>query len=246
MRKNVMMRAASALLVAVLLTTCAISGTFAKYTTSIEGTDSARVAYWGFTSTSMDLTGLFSPQYLNTKVTADGTVKSADGDDVIAPGTTGSADFAFAYTGIGGTAAADTTAQNVQAPEVAYDFTVAVDGTCADDIKSNTNIQWKLDTNDWGTWDDMITDIKALSGDASGTKFYKPNELPAEFPATPKTHTIAWQWVFETSGAGEAAQDQTDTALGNKATLDTCSITITITATQQNANPPAPPTPVAP
>ena len=48
MRKNKMMRLASALLVAVLLSTCAISGTFAKYVTSSTGTDKARVAYWGW------------------------------------------------------------------------------------------------------------------------------------------------------------------------------------------------------
>ena len=47
MKKNVMMRVASALLVAVLMTTCAISGTFAKYTSSKTDSDSARVAVWG-------------------------------------------------------------------------------------------------------------------------------------------------------------------------------------------------------
>ena len=52
MRKNKFMRAASGLLVAVLLTTCVISGTFAKYTSTSTGTDSARVARWGFNDTS--------------------------------------------------------------------------------------------------------------------------------------------------------------------------------------------------
>ena len=47
MRKNKMMRAASALMVAVLLTTCTISGTFAKYVTTASGNDTARVAKWG-------------------------------------------------------------------------------------------------------------------------------------------------------------------------------------------------------
>ena len=47
MKKNRMMRVASALLVAVLLTTCAISGTFAKYVTTESGSDFARVAKWG-------------------------------------------------------------------------------------------------------------------------------------------------------------------------------------------------------
>ena len=47
MKKNKMMRIASVLLVAVLISTCAISGTFAKYVTRAEGTDTARVAKWG-------------------------------------------------------------------------------------------------------------------------------------------------------------------------------------------------------
>ena len=43
MKKNTMMRIASVLLVAVLLSTCAISGTFAKYTSQYTGSaDRAR------------------------------------------------------------------------------------------------------------------------------------------------------------------------------------------------------------
>ena len=49
MKKNKMMRVASALLVAVLMTTSVISGTFAKYVTTDSATDSARVAKWGVT-----------------------------------------------------------------------------------------------------------------------------------------------------------------------------------------------------
>ncbi|MFR0985955.1 MAG: hypothetical protein ACLSFZ_04975 [Frisingicoccus sp.] len=44
MKKNRMMRLASSLLVLTLLTTCVISGTFAKYTTQAGGSDTARVA----------------------------------------------------------------------------------------------------------------------------------------------------------------------------------------------------------
>lgn len=47
MKKNVMMRLSALLLVAVLLTTCVISGTFAKYTTAATTTDVAKVAKWG-------------------------------------------------------------------------------------------------------------------------------------------------------------------------------------------------------
>ncbi|MDE6767712.1 MAG: hypothetical protein K2J35_05915, partial [Eubacterium sp.] len=51
MKKNKMMRIASALLVLCLLTTCVISGTFAKYVTSNDGSDSARVAKFGVSVT---------------------------------------------------------------------------------------------------------------------------------------------------------------------------------------------------
>ena len=47
MKKNKMMRNTAALGVAVLLTASVLSGTLAKYTTTAEGTDSARVAKWG-------------------------------------------------------------------------------------------------------------------------------------------------------------------------------------------------------
>ncbi len=242
MKKNRMMRLASVLLVCVLLTTSVISGTFAKYTTTASSSDNARVAYWGFQSTnSMDLTNLFSTQYIKEKVDSNGTVKSADGDDVIAPGTAGSASFAFAYAEIGGTAAADTTAQAINAPEVKYSFTVAVEESCAEAIKNNKNIQWKLDEGTWGSWDDMITAIKNLSGsaDGSGTATYEAGNLPAAFSKSDDTHTISWQWLFETADDTTtanvdemAAQDAIDTEMGNKAILDTCSIKITITATQ--------------
>ena len=93
MKRNRMMRIASFLLIAVLATTCAISGTFAKYTTEYEATSSARVAKWdvklsetsgGSALASFDF-GLFD------------TIKDTAGADeadvnanLIAPGTSGS------------------------------------------------------------------------------------------------------------------------------------------------------------
>ena len=85
MKKNKMMRLAAVLMVAVLMTTCAISGTFAKYISTASGEDSARVAYWGFgLDSSIEIDDLFLDAYTNVNSTeeADGTK-----DDVIAPGT---------------------------------------------------------------------------------------------------------------------------------------------------------------
>lgn len=210
------MRAASGLLVAVLLSTCAISGTFAKYTTSVSSSDSARVATWGFDESSIDLANLFQTAY-------DGNVQGTA--DVIAPGTKNSATFKFSYNG-----------QETK-PEVAYKFTVDTQGSTIDkDIEDNPNIVWKLDNGNEGNWQQLLASIKALSGDPSGSKDYTAGELPVGFTADDE-HRISWEWKFEKTGKGVTAsdtttQDTTDTAMGNKKTLDKVNLKITVTATQ--------------
>ena len=109
MKKNKMMRIASVLLVAVILTTCAISGTFAKYVTSGNGSDTARVAKFGVAITANGDTfadaydkvgdGTGNSNKMVAYVTAGSTVKSGtQNDDVVAPGTSGSM-AAFTITG---------------------------------------------------------------------------------------------------------------------------------------------------
>ena len=93
MKKNKMMRIAAVLLIVTLLSTCAISGTFAKYVAKADMSDSARVAKWGI---KIETTGgLFSDQYAaedEDYIAAGGeySVKSANGDKVVAPGTSSS------------------------------------------------------------------------------------------------------------------------------------------------------------
>ena len=219
-----MMRTAAVLGVAALLTTSALSGTLAKYTTSVNSEDSARVATWGFTQSSIDITGLFKNAY-----DADGnaTVKGADGEDVIAPGTTNSVSFTFNYDG------------EEASPEVAYNFTVSTeDSECAEDIKNNKNIVWKLDDGEEGTWDELLKSIKDLSGDSSGTKRYEAGTLPTKFTANDDKHTVTWKWNFEGNekyaidDTNSKSQDAYDTEMGNKSTLDNVNLKITITATQ--------------
>ena len=213
MKKNFMMRAASALLVAVLLSTCTISGTFAKYTTTVSSQDSARVAKWGFEQATMDITGLFDKVY--DKDADDKTVTSADETDVIAPGTSGSAQFAFAYD----------EANGINAPEVDYTFKVDTTGSsCAQTIQENTSIQWKLDAGEWVTWTKFIAAIEALDGDED----YEAGELPAGFGTADNTHTVYWRWVFTTGDAS----DVTDTTMGNADELANVKLVIKITATQ--------------
>lgn len=90
MKKNTMMRVASALLVAVLMTTCAISGTFAKYITSGDAGDEARVAKFGVEITASG-DEAFAPSYESdtTGVTGNTVVAANGTDNLLAPGTSG-------------------------------------------------------------------------------------------------------------------------------------------------------------
>ena len=215
MKKTKLMRAALLLLVLTLITSCFVGGTFAKYVTSEKGSDTARVAKWGFTATSsIELNDLFKTAY-------DKNVQGAV--DVIAPGTTNSANFSFTYGGN-----ADATA-----PEVAYTFAVSADeSSCADSIKNNTNITWKLDEGAWGTWDQLLADIKNLSGATTGEKDYAAGKLPTEFGTDNKVHTVEWQWLFDANSTGATDQDATDTTMGNATDLATVKLMITVSATQ--------------
>lgn len=210
MKRNKLFIAGIVTVFVALLSLTLVSSTLAKYTSKATGSDTARVAYWGFASESeLEISGLFKNAYSN--------VASKDTTDVIAPGAEGYADFTFVF---------DKKVDVFSAPEVAYSITVSTEGSeIADDLKTNANIQWKLDDSAWGTWDQLLDDIKALSGDDSGTAQYAAGSLPE---LSSKSHKIQWQWTFSTDAAG----DLKDTTLANKDTLDEVTISIKVTATQ--------------
>lgn len=215
MKKNRTLRVSALLLALTLITTCFVGGTFAKYTTRQGDSTTARVASWGFNTSSITLSDrLFSAVYRDGEGNA--TVSSAE--KVVAPGTTGYANFQFAPSFL---------------PEVAYNFTVDVTGECPDDLKAA--LVWSLDgtpCGESGTFEEMLAAIKALSGDSSGTKQYKSGELPTEFNLENNQHYITWKWDFDNNGAG--TNDTSDTQLGNASLNSRSRVTlhIAITATQ--------------
>ena len=110
-KKNKVLRVASLALVLTLITTCLSAYTLAKYTKTLSGTDSARVAKFEFAATietyldastgpATDLTGegitidLFGTTYKNSDVPQVTTVESSGNDKVIAPGVYGAFEFA--------------------------------------------------------------------------------------------------------------------------------------------------------
>ena len=249
MKKNKMMRLASVLLVLTLLSTSVISGTFAKYTTSVTGTDKARVAYWGFDdidgfiNTTIDL-DLFDGEYTGTDGT---TVDSENDDNVLAPGTSKTVDIGFGYTAA--TDANALTAGAIGAPEVDYTFKielVVADDADYDSLDANTNFYWTLKKSDeteatkYQTVAEFKAAVEAMAGEADGEKKYEAGNLPTYFTNADEKHTIGWVWEFEdeddpltTDIDEEAKQDVIDTAMGNALTnLDDITFTLTITATQ--------------
>ena len=210
MKTNTMMRVASVLLVAVLLSTCVISGTFAKYVTSDDATDSARVAKWGVTVVA---TGdeAFAEKYDNA-ADANGTkvVSYVVGEDVLAPGTNGT---------LGGI-------RITGQPEVMVNIEVTAELTLTG---------WSV-TGDWdkdGQVEAEETDvfycpIKFTIGNETilGTNYTDAttlqNAVAAKLTALSATNvaantdlgtdrdvTITWEWEFDTN------DDAKDTALGN-------------------------------
>ena len=89
------MRIACYLLIAVILSTCALSGTFAKYSTTLtSNTSTTTVASWSFNVNDVDVTKeTVTFELFNTVTNIDGSAETnlrlTDGK-MIAPGTTGS------------------------------------------------------------------------------------------------------------------------------------------------------------
>ncbi len=179
MRKNKMMRLASALLVAVLLTTCAISGTFAKYVTEKSATDTARVAYWGFGHSTLTI-DMFDGTYTN--------VKSNDTSNVVAPGTR-----------------KDVTVQlqpaaGIATPEVAYTMNFAVETVTADTTLLS-KLVWYLNGTKCGT-DGTFNELKTAV--AAHSLSYDAGELPGAESA----FTITWEWPYYESDAEDTSDTE--------------------------------------
>ena len=232
MKKNTMMRLASVLLIAVLMSTCAISGTFAKYVTSDEGTDTARVAKFGVTVEAKNF-GMFEADYKTDDNTAKFTgaysVSAAEGDrdDLLAPGTSGS----FADIAITGTSEVAVDVAIVATVTISDKWSVAGKFYCPVVVTVGTKAISGLDYTSAADF------AKAIKDEIDGkSKQYAPNtDLGTEYNST--NLDLAWAWAFETGAddATKAENNKKDTALGKMAAAGddlTISIGVSITVTQ--------------
>lgn len=232
-KKNVLMRSAGLLLVLVLVTSCFVGSTFAKYTVGGRGDDTARVAKFGVTVTANGST--FAKEYATDDKSAGAIANSvASTENVVAPGTKKEGFVAATITGT---------------PEVAVRVSYKLDA--ADLTIENWNLA------DGSFYCPLVFRIKAADGGntvISGTGFTDVNEMKAALvnavaaytkdyaPGTDlsgqaaDTLTISWEWPFETGTDTEKpANNVKDTYLGDQAAAGhaaTVSLTLATTVTQ--------------
>lgn len=227
MKKNKMMRLASGLLVAVLITTSTISGTFAKYVTTAEAEDYARVAKWGVKVTA-DGT-LFEKEYAkddSTYTVGDNTVESSNEWKLVAPGTT-KTNTEVVITG-----------KPEVAARITYDATIEL-------------VNWKLENGDEYcpliftvegedymidfANDETVAEFAARVEEAIAdcTNDYAPNEELSDY--SEDFPSVTWAWEFEGEKAGAKLEgyqtDDKDTELGNLAVNRDTFVKVTIATT---------------
>ena len=189
------MRLASALLVITLLTTCVISGTFAKYISERSVNDTGTVAKWEFKVGEKDITEeAFTFDLFEDKTS--GSYDEEDNDVVmnkIAPGTSGSFKLDLKNTS-----------------EVTASYKIEFTETNGSDNK-HIPIQYCIGTGTDGalggneTWADDISSLNI--NDATSLKFGDSGNTAS--------YTIHWRWAYakgseESTANTNAHANQTD------------------------------------
>lgn len=235
-KKNVLMRSAGLLLVLVLVTSCFVGSTFAKYTVGGKGENTARVAKFGVTVTGSG--DMFAKEYATDDQNVVGTigksVVSSDNSKLVAPGTENK-DFV----------AATITGTPEVAVRVSYKLDVAdlaIDGWNLADGSFYCPLVFKIKAADGtntvisGTGFTDVDKMKAalVNAVAAYTKDYAPGtDLSGQ---AADTLTISWEWPFETGAEAEKpANNVKDTYLGDQAAAGhaaTVSLTLATTVTQ--------------
>lgn len=226
MKKNKTMRAASGLLIATLLSTSVVSGTYAKYVSKGSASDTARVAKWGVVITGSG--NLFSKNYLkgtNTPTTSttdsEISVESSNTDMLVAPGTKSETGLAF---GITGTPEVDT---RVKATIIAKDVYLAAGKYAIMETATITSDNFaankaNLYTKDDSTYTKLATDA-TFSKD---TTYYQIQTSTAANVGSDGYYPV----VFTYSGAS-TAKTANEVAAAIADSLTTGSVTTTTSTT---------------
>ena len=209
-KKNVLMRSAGVLLALVLVTSCFVGSTFAKYTVSESGYDIARVAKFGV---HIEANGtMFAKEYDEGT-----TVKSViSTDKVVAPGTSGE----MVRMAISGT------------PEVAVNVQYAATLTLNENWKDKDGkfycpLRITIATKDGNEhyygldYTSATLFAQAVQDAISGfnAQYAAGTDLSTITADDSKlAPTVSWTWAYEGSGTHTVTQtDEKDTYLGDQA-----------------------------
>ena len=233
-KKNWTLRAAVLMLALVLITSCFVGGTFAKYVTGKSGTDSARVAKFGVTVTANG--DVFAKEYDTDDQTVVGTIAKSviSTDKVVAPGTESNGDF-VAATVTGTPEVAVRVSYKLDAASLQLENWKDGDGKfyCPLVFKvKTTNGNTVISGMDFQTAEAMKAAL--VNAVAAYTKDYAPGTDLSGKAAD--TLAISWEWPFETGVDNDKpANNVKDTFLGDEAAAGraaTVSLTLATTVTQ--------------
>jgi hypothetical protein len=184
MKNNKTVKFMALVLFVTILAIILVSGTYAKYTTSATGSDTATVAKWSIKLGNEDIAKstekTFTIDLFSTITNTDGSeeknVKKTDGT-LIAPGTMGS--FTLASL------------KNESEVNAKYSVTYTLSN------ESGVPLEFTTNKDDESSWKSDFTAVN-VSNEALATD------------ATATTATIYWRWAF----TKDTARDTSDTTLG--------------------------------
>ena len=235
-KKNWMLRAAVLMLALVLITSCFVGGTFAKYVTSGDAADNARVAKWGVSITAHATGDLFAKEY-DAIAGQDNTVIAGGEYKVIAPGTkkenatlvtlSGQPEVAVNVTYSAEHFSLTGNWVGNEGNEFYCPLIIKVTGKVGNTVKTETI---KCATKN--SAEEVAEAVKTAVAACSAT--YGPNTDLSAAAVANEGLKISWEWPFEgTDNPGQT--DVKDTYLGNQAAtaagLDIPAIHIPVTAT---------------
>ena len=210
-KKNFALRIATGLMMAVLLTTCVISGTFAKYVTTGKGEATATVAKWGVEVTATT-TG---DGYLATSYTTDSAVnvKSSASQNMLAPGTSGK----VVTLTVSGTPEVSARVEYAVTFDLGENWEISSGEYCPLVIKVN-----ETELTCTGTVAEFETAvINQIQSVVSGAEFAAGESIDAAL-------TVEWAWAYYV----DADTDKKDTELSNAEAKAGFAISISATVTQ--------------
>lgn len=211
-KKHWTLRAAGLLFALVLITSCFVGGTFAKYVTTGSGHESARVAKFGVTMSVANDTAFkktYDTDNDSVSTTITNSVNSSGSENLVAPGTEGSNFVVLSISG---------------KPEVAVNVKIEASGT---DVFLNASEYPDLTTAADGDKFKLTTDYYPITYTLTKTGERTPvaegklkvitdylNGLSKDYPANTNLtsaigeYKLSWEWKFE------GGNDKADTLLG--------------------------------